>query len=539
MKKSWAPILYIIIFFIIIAFPAQLMIMRDVTDLDCDVVLKGNFSSYSVPKMSVSSYYSGEFQKSYDQWLNNSYAPRGVVIKLYNQLRYSLFSEGNRAIGKNGYIFEDPYIYDALCSKPAFDFSRPENAAKMESFVATLQDLSDKLEASGRHLIVYTTPSKGFYEYDNIPAKYLLQENKSGVRAVDLLRKLIAETDVTYVDSTKILGQETAYPVFYKTGIHWSRTSEEMISSYIAETLQNLNLPVKTLQLGKVIESKTPFWRDSDVYDLLNVISGKTDDMYYEFETSSEGGNDGDVNILLQGGSFAQGFRNSFIENNLGNKLYYINYANYFTEKDDKKIPIENFDEINLITYLDSVDVVMIEMNESVVNDYTTGFAEWLNNYLDANPLDKPIDSLTDDYIKKIDFSENIEYNMAALSGYYTFEANQVWTEPESEVQLKNKAITEKGLALNININAILGGSDKEYLEIYVNGALLREIPLSQIGESEIIIPAEEIANDDDVYSVKMICPISFIPKEVTKGSDDARELSIAVMYMGENKNVI
>lgn len=101
--------IFLIIFSVIIILPITSTFLFSITGKNIDIKLKGNFDSYEKPKLSLHDYADGKFQTDYENWINTNLIPRGRYIKLYNQIEYSCFEQGNKIIGKM-IIFSGRYM---------------------------------------------------------------------------------------------------------------------------------------------------------------------------------------------------------------------------------------------------------------------------------------------------------------------------------------------------------------------------------------------------------------------------------------------
>lgn len=378
--------LLIPLFIGIIYIPMLFGLIQRLTGTKLDIKLKGNFDTYTMPRFELKEFANGDFQNKFEINLNNTFAPRGVVIKSYNQVRYSLFSEGNRIIGKNGSVFEIGYINDYLTLNSDYDFNLESNKEKMNAYVNDLEELSKKLSKVGKNLIVYTTPSKAVFQSDNIPFKYTVQDT-SRIRAVDYFREKINGTSVIYLDSTKILENNTAYPIFYNTAIHWSRPAEQEISKSLIDIINTqLGLNTKNIILGELESNKDGYWRDKDVYDLLNVFYGKSEDEYYQYKVKLYVPESYvEPNILLQGGSFGEGFKKDYLENGIGSNFTNIFYNRSLWDSNGDYVPIQSWEDLDVKNLISQTDLVIIEVNEEHLFNCSNGFVNYLNNYMESH----------------------------------------------------------------------------------------------------------------------------------------------------------
>ena len=178
----------------------------------------------------------------------------------------------------------------------------------MKSYIYQLESVQKKLEKYDKKLYIYIAPSKADFEYNDILNKYKKIQDQEIIKPVDFFEQEIRHTDLKY----KVCKDEKdnlEYPAFYTTGIHWSRTFEQTISQQIVDELSKITgKNYRKIILGNVVESDKPYWRDADVYDLLNVWNNIKNTTYYEFEEEREEKESYDkMKILIQGDSFGQG----------------------------------------------------------------------------------------------------------------------------------------------------------------------------------------------------------------------------------------
>lgn len=525
-KKSYQEC--VVIFFVgVLLCPLLCTVAQNVFDRSTDIELKGNFEEYTIPDFDVEGFYSGEYQEKYELWWNNSFSPRGVLIKTYNQFRYSMFGLSNRIVGEKGDIFEENYLTEALCLDAERDFSIEENKTELQAYYGTLVRLQKKLEERGKVLLVYTTPNKAAVHDANIPGAYKLFQDDEKLRAIDLWREYTEDGELNYVDMARYL-QDTEYPVFYLSGIHWTRPAEQEASVLLVRKLnEKLTQPLNELVLGEMIQSEEPFWRDTDVYDLLNIYRGKKDDYYYEYETE-ESTEDSPLRILMQGDSFALGFRQDFKQNHLGASIVNIFYNEYVIEEDDAYVPIASWETFDFGKYVDEADAVIIEMNEALMYTYNRGFAEALEAWLDQNPQEAGKNVSQPE--PNIDFSVKKDYSNNLIRGYYHAEDGFCWMAENSLAVIQNEKIFEQGLQIELVVPKELKNADE--VEVSVHGAITKKCK-AEVGVHTIVFAPEELPEGAAVVEVEVTCDSMFNPKEQGISVDD-RDLSLQIKYIGE-----
>lgn len=273
-----------------------------------DVALKGFSDSVAKPEFTYESFWDGTFQSNYSAWSEQSLPLRGRIIRNYNTIRYQLFRLGNRPIGKNGSIFEPMYL-EAELALDEYDFSKEENITKLQNMVSHMESINRKLKKFDKYFYVYIAPNKADVYPDEMPDYYVGLRNEKAVNLVDLFREEIAKTDVPYwICSDMVKDLET--PAFYPTGIHWSRPYEQRATQKIVSDLAQISgKTFRNIEFTSLEKRKTPYSRDTDVYDLLNVWSYPDIDYYqYNVELTKQTQYD-TLDILIEGDSFANGLR--------------------------------------------------------------------------------------------------------------------------------------------------------------------------------------------------------------------------------------
>lgn len=392
--------LFVVAFCTLLVLPITLSVIANAGNITIDVSLGGYKDYYARPKFYISSYLNGTYQKEFEQWWGNHFVSRGIMIKSYNQIRFDLLHLGNEIVGKNKVLYEPDYILEYLCIGEENNFALKENQEKVDRYISQLEEVNQKLQKIEKQLILYITPSKCDDTKEYIPMTYQIlskMESKKRIRAVDYVRERLKETELVFIDGEKELKEsEVEYPSFYSTGIHLSRTAEQVLHLKILNTLNTLNTlsdmtkdPIKKFKLLEVEEQDSPYWRDADLWELMNVWE-KPEERYYQYRVKrilpQQYENKG---FLIQGGSFADGLRKDLAENAISPKINYIFYNSYLMDQNGYyyKLNPQNtttdlksdWSNLEISKLLDETDVIIIELNEKHIRYFSNGFVEYLN----------------------------------------------------------------------------------------------------------------------------------------------------------------
>lgn len=374
------------IFLVVLFAPALLGVISVMfKDKNFDVDLLGYTDVIDRPNLTRESYASGKFQKDCASWFESKLKPRGIMIKTYGTIRYNLFNLGNEVIGSNNDIFQENYITTEFALASAYDMANADSSARVDGYVAALEETRQKLETMGKTLYVYVGANKAEFHSENVPRKYREMKPEGSVNITDYFRSGLGQTAVPYKICSD-LKTELVYPAFYPTGIHWSRTFEQTVSSQIIAELSDITgKNYRDLILGNVRESKEPFWRDSDVFNLLNVWN-RVDCTYYEYEIEKDNADVYDkMRFLIVGDSFALGLRTDILSTYPDEEVYTIQYDQYIQMPDGSRNELNhNWETLDLQYYLDNTDVIILGFTEPNIVNCSDGFIQYLNAFLDT-----------------------------------------------------------------------------------------------------------------------------------------------------------
>ena len=325
-----------------------------------------------------------------DNLWNEIFPGRDRLMRLRNQILYTVCSESpnsNVVIGREKYLFTPTYIgYETQILSPASEEYFQQLGEKLEK-------LGEMLEANGKEMYIFITPSKAHFCYDKIPMLYKMVEKLEG-RVESNYDKLVWELnkrDLHYFDAISYIennNEKYDAPVFYKSGIHWSHVWGE---SAAAELIRYMD------QVGKydlsqfcVTEKLTNecIWPNSDLHDSLNLSVPSVEEWYStEITVMKEGGDK--PSVFLRGGSCMGQSLNMLINNYAFSEDVHFENSYYFTNVYSDHKDITNFrayDEMNLNELVGQSDILILEVNNAAISDMSWGFIDYLlehTEYLD------------------------------------------------------------------------------------------------------------------------------------------------------------
>ena len=136
--------------------------------------VSGVTTNTGTPVISLSSWFSGLFQESVENWFNARIGFRGFWVKTYNQINFSLFrqvtartsSPGTRIIlGKDNYLFEKWYV-------DVYVNSGLNSGNSSEKLADVILNLQEALLRRGIAFVTIISPSKAEACCNRLPTPY-------------------------------------------------------------------------------------------------------------------------------------------------------------------------------------------------------------------------------------------------------------------------------------------------------------------------------------------------------------------------------
>ncbi|MEI8006898.1 MAG: hypothetical protein WCI48_11880 [Bacteroidota bacterium] len=233
--------------------------------------LEGFVPKDSVPSFTNESWMNGAYQSAYSNHINNTLGFRSDLVRLYNQLDFSLFRipHANKiVVGKNDYLIAQQYIEASL----GYDFAGKNT---IDRTVELMKALQDKLEQTAHvHFLVFFVPDKGSFYPDVIPQRYLKKKQPLTNYAYYVERCKAAGVNFIDCNSWFLKMKDTSKYVLYpKTGIHWSTYASTLAVDSLMKYLRvkfAMNMP--HLSIDSISMSRTAKFEDDDIGRTLNLI---------------------------------------------------------------------------------------------------------------------------------------------------------------------------------------------------------------------------------------------------------------------------
>jgi len=182
--------------------------------------LDGDFVMLEKPEFSKAGWFNGEFQGQFNDWLEQNIGLRNVMVRINNQIDFSLFGEVHAEgviRGKKDILYEYDYIRAFL----GWDFI---GETTLDKKMRRLKQMQDFLKNEKNiDLIFVLEPSKARYEPEYLPKPYDSEERT--ITNYECILKMAEKYDITYLDVNNYflrMKDTTQFLLYPQYGVHWS-----------------------------------------------------------------------------------------------------------------------------------------------------------------------------------------------------------------------------------------------------------------------------------------------------------------------------
>ncbi|MCK9219242.1 MAG: hypothetical protein PHF97_06855 [Bacteroidales bacterium] len=233
--------------------------------------LDGYFEPNPSPVFDFNGLSEGTYQSQMMRHLDRSIGFHNQMVRLHNQLDFSLFRLPNArkvVVGEDDYLYEDQYI-KAWSGK---DFIGKN---KIEARVQQLRDVQDLLWKEKKiFFLVILLPDKGTFYSEHIPSRF--RNDPRGLTNYQWYRKSLEKQKVNVIDLNSwflAMKDTIRYCLYPKTGIHWSNYGACLAMDSLVKYLEiktGRSLPEMKITIpGTINETRG---REDDMAKGMNLI---------------------------------------------------------------------------------------------------------------------------------------------------------------------------------------------------------------------------------------------------------------------------
>lgn len=344
--------------------------------------LAGEYIPAMKQNFSIGGWLDGEFQKSFDKYYEENIGFRNPLIRIYNQVDFSLFKTvhgGSIEVGKKGYLFETPY----LMAHAGKDFIGNE---EIDARIERIKFVSKTLKERGISVIIAIAPTKADFFEEYIPSFYTL--NDTAKTNYEVYRKKLVDKDILFVDFNNYflkLKKTSPYPLYPKQGIHWSQYGMYLAADSLLNFMkEKTGINMKNLYCDGIELSSELRSTDYDLGDLSNVLFEMChDSMPYPILRVEDNPAKSKPNVLVIGDSYYWNIYYTEIPGKIfnGANFWYYNHLVYTDSVPGK----QKLDVASCMATVEKQQVIVILQTVSNLNKVGFGFFENMYGQLKNN----------------------------------------------------------------------------------------------------------------------------------------------------------
>jgi hypothetical protein len=339
--------------------------------------LEGSFEKKQYQNFSRKGWFEGSFQSKYDSWYNENFGFRNELVRLHNQVGFSVFGQSSSKyviVGKKGYLYENEYLKSYYG-----DNYIGQNA--INRVINILAGISEYLVQNNTKLMVVIAPGKGFFYPEYIPNNisktrdttnyeiYIKELEKAKIPFIDFNREFLNRKDTSSI---------TLYP---KTGIHWSQASIPFVLDSLNNYVEYLTkIPMAGMKFSYKEPTSIPDRQDADIERSLNLLYPIDNDpfLYPNWQWEEESNKRKPKAIFIGDSFFWQIY-------NLGTaKRFYDNgeFWYYYKQAYSQKYTTDTFvEDIDILSKITDADVVVLITTETNLYKFPFGFESVFEKY--------------------------------------------------------------------------------------------------------------------------------------------------------------
>ena len=233
--------------------------------------LAGVFTSTGRPEMNSATWFNGNYQSQYRQYLEDSVGFKPDFVRIYNQLDYSLFAipHAERVIvGKDKELYASGYIRGYLGQDFPGNYYINEKV-RMLKFVQNYLWNNKKI-----FVVVVIPPDKGSLYPQTIPDRFLKMKRHETSRSY--FTKKAKEAGINMLDFNpyfSAMKDTSRYRLIPSSGVHWSDYGSFLAAdSAIRYFEHKTGLDLPRMVLDSLELNKRPRHNDDDINKTMNLI---------------------------------------------------------------------------------------------------------------------------------------------------------------------------------------------------------------------------------------------------------------------------
>jgi hypothetical protein len=350
-------------------------LIQQLTGIIPEKELQGDFTRTLKTQFTRSSWLNGTYQDKIIPYLDENIGFYNTLIRLNNQVNYSLFgivnAEGVEK-GRDGNFFEFDYIRGYLGD----DFTGERFIEEKLHRVRYLQKFLQ--EEKNIHLCLIFEPTKVRFMPENLPSEYT--DNEPGKSNLNTYLELAKELGINHINLNYYyleLKDKARYPLYTQAGIHWSLYGMTYCADSILDYIRYHFPPGIPDYTYSLTESHKPLRTDNDIEKALNLLFPLRSPVMaypeYSFDTNYSGAL---PNVLAVADSYYFNIFNTGIPEHLFNNQAFW-YFNSIVYPDNYYEPTR-VEDLDFVTETGKQDFIFLMVTERFMHRFDWKFFDML-----------------------------------------------------------------------------------------------------------------------------------------------------------------
>jgi alginate O-acetyltransferase complex protein AlgJ len=335
--------------------------------------LVGDSATGSPVAWSWRTFIDGKLQAKLTQTVVAAMPVRAFLVRLSNELRYSVFGIANSPeyiVGAGGQLIHRDYVL-RHCARNATTAARVAR-----TLIPKLQKVQAHFRARNRVFVYLITPSKAAHMPEAFVGKmHCPNSERVQERVLPELLSQLKAAGVAAVDSASLIHRlKNRYPevdLFPRGGVHWNALGIAHAAKALVEAInREAGRQIAPQVEWSYVVTRNPAGTDKDVLEIMNLLRPPLDypvpEVKFRTPAPCAAWPVGSMKVAIVGNSFSSTLSQALVPGACFEHLEYFFYlSKRYLGYPPKQLPLaaENIKAIS------QADVVVLEQNESLFND--------------------------------------------------------------------------------------------------------------------------------------------------------------------------
>lgn len=360
---------YLFILVLVLMFLPMLQQLLNFIDLK---PLYGAITKEEFSEFSFESYIDESFQHQNEKYINAEFGFRSTMIRIHNQLEYSLYDKANAysvVIGKENYLYDLGYT-ESYFGKHFI------GEDKIKEKLQKLKRIQDTLKTKNIDLLVIFASGKARFYPDFIPDRLVTPKTTTNY---DCYIANIKGSGIPYIDFNDYFLKQKAtspYCLYPKVGVHWSSYAATLVADSLNKYISKMrNIQGTKMIIKEIITSDSLSVEDKDAEEGCNLLFPiKKDRMSYPIVVYEEGKQKPKTLMISDSfywGIFGSGMASQIFEH----PIFWFYGHEEHGDGDTKRI-----EKVNIKEQVEKQDVIMLMASEGNLNIFPYEFIERMDS---------------------------------------------------------------------------------------------------------------------------------------------------------------